>query len=179
MKCIECSACKKGWFKSQPDEYVCTGVKEPFVIHDVNAECTEYLEKRTGYVKHKYLRELFPEGELPFPYGEKDYAEFDERDTFNMDGTLAAWLYERLRYFQDEASKIVDFDFHKFDINGDELTQRQCIDRMVENCKTILLYDEIIFDDYKEDQKYIESVVDPAKNDLFMILSKVYWAMWW
>lgn len=44
MKCRECSACHKGWFKSRPNEYVCTGVPEPFVIYDINAECTEYKD---------------------------------------------------------------------------------------------------------------------------------------
>ena len=41
MKCCECSSCAKGWFESQPDSYVCIGVPEPFVISDVNSECTE------------------------------------------------------------------------------------------------------------------------------------------
>lgn len=42
MKCLECRACHKGWFKSKPNDYVCTGVPEPFIIEDVHAECTEY-----------------------------------------------------------------------------------------------------------------------------------------
>lgn len=46
MKCRECNSCKKGWYKSRPDEYVCIGVKNPFVIKDINVECTEYPEKR-------------------------------------------------------------------------------------------------------------------------------------
>lgn len=135
-------------------------------------------------MKHKYLHELFPDGDLPFPYGEEDCADFDERDTFSMDSTLIAWLYERLRYFQDEASKIVDFNqplymhMEKVLIDGKEVTQRQCIDRMVEDCKTILLYDEPC-DTWEEEQKYFMSVIEPTKNDLFMVLSKVYWAMWW
>ena len=61
-------------------------------------------------MKHKYIRELFPD-QLPFPYDEKDYHGFDERDTFSMDHILIMWLYERLRFFQDEASKVVNFDF--------------------------------------------------------------------
>ena len=44
MKCKECSSCKKGWYS--PDEYVCIGVKEPFIIRDINVECTEYPEYR-------------------------------------------------------------------------------------------------------------------------------------
>ena len=46
MKCIECDHCKKGWFPNQPSSYVCTGVKHPFVVENVNRECTE----RSTYV---------------------------------------------------------------------------------------------------------------------------------
>ncbi len=42
MKCIECNACRQGYFESRPLAYVCIGVKEPFVIDDINSECTEY-----------------------------------------------------------------------------------------------------------------------------------------
>ena len=44
MKCKNCSACHKGYFKSKPDDYVCTGVCEPFVIRNINNECTEYKD---------------------------------------------------------------------------------------------------------------------------------------
>ena len=47
MKCRDCKACKKGWFSSSPDEYVCIGVPDPFVIDDVDTECTEYEDKRS------------------------------------------------------------------------------------------------------------------------------------
>lgn len=46
MKCRNCSCAKRGYFKSLPEAYVCTGVKEPFVIGDYpNAECTEYKDE--------------------------------------------------------------------------------------------------------------------------------------
>lgn len=45
MKCRYCNACQKGYFKSQPDKYVCIGVPEPFVIEDVNSFCAEYPKK--------------------------------------------------------------------------------------------------------------------------------------
>ena len=126
-------------------------------------------------MKHKYLHELFSNEDMMFPYNEEDYPDFDERRTFNMDGSLIAYLYENLRFFQDEASKIVNFDFHKFEIDGEELTQRQCIDRMVEDCKIILLYDEV-----GDDMEFTGwKKTDAAKDDLFKVLSKVYWSMWW
>lgn len=124
-------------------------------------------------MKHKYLRELFSKKEMPFPYGEKGNAAFDERETFSMDATLVAWLYERLRYFQDEASKIVNLSYHKFEIDGRNLSQIECIDRMVEDCKIILLGDKW-FSDEDEWNK-----INAAKDDLFKVLSKVFWVMWW
>lgn len=122
-------------------------------------------------MKHKYLRELFPDS-LPFPYGEEDYHDFDERDTFNLDACLIMWLYERLRYFQDVVSDEIVMDdqtWRTYEINGEKLTLLQCVDRMVEDCMVILLSDDI--DEYEQ--------MDAAKDDLFEVLSKVYWTMWW
>lgn len=48
MKCKDCDSCIKGFFLSKPAEYVCIGVKNPFVIDDINHECTEYPEKNTN-----------------------------------------------------------------------------------------------------------------------------------
>lgn len=121
-------------------------------------------------MKHKYLCELFPD-KLPFPYNEEDYSGFDDRDTFNMDASLLMWLYQCLRFFQDEASKVVVYDSTErmFEIDGEQLTQLQCINRMVEDCKVALLSD-----DFEERDK-----MDAAMRDLFKVLAEVYWCMWW
>lgn len=55
MKCKFCYACKKGYFESKPDSYVCTGVKEPFIINDIEQECTEYKNTKTTYDKIKEI----------------------------------------------------------------------------------------------------------------------------
>lgn len=120
-------------------------------------------------MKHKYLQELNAHPDQLFPFLEEDYPDMDVRDTWNMDSALAAWLYERLRFFQEEASQIVDLHFHKFEIDGEELTEMQCIERMIEDCKVLILSD-----DYEE---YEEMVA--AKDDLFKVLSKIYFALWW
>lgn len=49
MKCRDCNHAKRGFFKSVPDAYICTGVKEPFVISNYpDAECTEYKDKKNS-----------------------------------------------------------------------------------------------------------------------------------
>lgn len=68
MKCKDCGCCHKGWFKSQPDAYVCTGVKVPFVIDNINHNCTEYTDRaasnkievvRCPHCDESYYQELY------------------------------------------------------------------------------------------------------------------------
>lgn len=65
MKCKDCGHCKLGWFKSRPDAHVCIGVKVPFVIADINHDCTEYDYKnnvemiRCPHCNESYYQELY------------------------------------------------------------------------------------------------------------------------
>ena len=63
MKCRDCEACVQGWFSFSPDDYVCIGVKEPFVINDVNAHCTEYGSMRKMIAK-EYVCNNFTKEEI-------------------------------------------------------------------------------------------------------------------
>ena len=54
MKCKSCKHCKQGWFKEMPTEYVCIGVKRPFIIDDIDHECTEYQELREQIETNPY-----------------------------------------------------------------------------------------------------------------------------
>ena len=45
MKCKDCDSCRKGFWASKPDAYICIGVQEPFEILDIESECTEYARQ--------------------------------------------------------------------------------------------------------------------------------------
>ena len=84
MNCKKCSSCKKGFFKSQPDAYVCIGVKNPFIIKDINAPCTEYgSTKKASDTKELINAAFFPtttkEAEL-LDIIDKQAAEIEEQD---------------------------------------------------------------------------------------------------
>ena len=65
MKCKDCTACVKGFFKSQPDRYVCTGTKDPFVVGNINQYCTEYEKKEEKHmVNRKSWKEFRESGML-------------------------------------------------------------------------------------------------------------------
>ena len=132
-------------------------------------------------MSHKYLLEVFSENEIPFPFNQKSYSKFDERDTYSLNFTLVCWLYERLRFFQE--GTCIDLNFWKFNINGEALTQAQCIQRMINDCKILMTGDDYKEEDinkiYKDGKYSFDIKMNVAKDDLFMVLNKVYWVMWW
>ena len=64
----------------------------------------------------------------------------------------------------------VNLEFHKFEYEGEKLTQQECIDRMLKGCEIFFKNDNdwTISD---EDQKMI--------NDVAKIWAIVLPAMWW
>lgn len=75
MICSECNACVKGYFPSVPEKWVCTGVKEPFVIENIHHECTAYPEKRSDLVTPDRKR-------MPVDYVEPTIKDSGDRTQF-------------------------------------------------------------------------------------------------
>ena len=92
---------------------------------------------------------------------------FDERETWGMDFTFYCWLYERLMRFLDVAN--FDMNYHEFEYEGEVLTQKQCIDRMLEGLKIALT------------KNWTEQTDDDSKkvDDIAHIWALVLPAMWW
>lgn len=121
---------------------------------------------------HEYLQRLFKEKKnFPYPYNLEDSNDFDARETYSFNYTMIAWLYEHLKYFQEKASKV--FDFHTFAIDEETLTQIECIDRMVKDCEIYLKFGDKILGLSKNEEEEIKNAI----NDLFKVLSIVFWSM--
>ena len=133
--------------------------------------------------KHKYLAELeaaHPDLGSLYPFHEPDDEHlaagleeygFDVRETFNLWAVFDMWLYERLRYLLEVGGSVVDLTYHKFDIDGEKITLKECIERMIKDCEIMITKNEWIEEDVKE--------MNAAREDLFKIFNKVYWALWW
>ena len=97
---------------------------------------------------------------------------FDDRETWAMDYTFYCWLYEHLKMFKEICC--IDLNYHKFEYEGEELTQGECIDRMLEGCELYIAYDDSGWGKDKlteEEQKKIDDVIK--------IWGIVIPAMWW
>ena len=92
---------------------------------------------------------------------------FDERETWALNYSFYLWLYERLKRFVDVCS--IDLDYHKFEYNGTEYTQRQLIDMMLERLEFSFKPE---YNDFDEAQYNYVSEIEK-------IWAVVLPAMWW
>ena len=106
MKCKDCDACQKGFFRSKPEAYVCIGVKEPFVIDDINVECTEYPEHRNERANNEVKN---------LKLNEKIYAPY-----INDDGIYFPNEFDGLIYYQLVISKEMFVEAYNKWIKGKE-----------------------------------------------------------
>lgn len=128
-------------------------------------------------MKHKYLEELGfdPLYETKKDKRNKKWAKerkkygFDSRETWNMDITFLAWLYEHLRMYQDVS--IVDLTFHKFDYNGEIISLEDAINKILENIKFVFKNETSYFLENKE--------VIAAENEIIPLFHMIWKFLWW
>ena len=137
-------------------------------------------------VAHKYLEEFAAKDGcstgLFYPYDtpmkiNKEYG-FDTRETYCLNYTMAAWLYERLMYLLENGNEEHDgneisFDY-LFEVNGEVLDLKECMQLMIADCETIM-HAEPYYDDWlKQKEKVIN-----AQKHLFYILGETFHVLGW
>lgn len=129
---------------------------------------------------HAYLDEL-ESNALPFSLAnpnderaeewefERQIYGFDSTETWDLNSTFYAWLYEHLRMYVDKASEIVNLKFHQFTWHDVSYTQLEIIEMILER---IQFYFSEEYDDFSEyDRIYINEI-----SELWAIILP---AMWW
>ena len=101
---------------------------------------------------------------------------WSDDETWNLDYEFIKWVNTRFKKYKEQASQIVDLEYHKFKYKKHEYTQLQIIDRIIEITDYLLNDDcfEIIFNLIPEPEKVI-SLRDEFL-DLFKLVLNV---MWW
>ena len=86
MKCKDCDHAIKDFFKCAPGKHVCIGVKEPFVINDINVECTQYPENRDSKIDNSKnpepLKTYVGDDAIYIPISNNTYKVLITKDTF-------------------------------------------------------------------------------------------------
>ena len=129
---------------------------------------------------HAYLDELerdpYPFSHYnPYDHRKERWAEqkriygFDDSETWDLNSTFYAWLYEHLRMYVDIGGEIVNLDFHKFEFKGRTYTQLELINEILER---IRFYFSDSYDDF--DEEYTKYVYEVGE-----IWALILPAMWW
>lgn len=88
---------------------------------------------------------------------------FTEDEIYDLPSSFATWLVERLKLYEISASVVVDLDFYKFTVEEKELTQRQCIFKIIDLIKDWQAHPE-----------------EPhLLNKATRIFADILWTMWW
>lgn len=137
-------------------------------------------------IKHKYLEEIGVKpiqqcflGDKPSIKEKLRYRKYIKRYkktgvftsvTWDMESSLFQWLYETTREYVEEASNIVDLEYHKLTYKNNTYTQLELINIFLEKLKYILTHDTDLFITLEE-RELIQEVYD-----IWGILSPT---MWW
>lgn len=62
---------------------------------------------------------------------EKEMYGFCSAETWNMDRIFCEWLYSHCKMYLEITEGKVDLEFHCVEIDGEEVTQLQCIQRII------------------------------------------------
>ena len=114
---------------------------------------------------------------------EREIYGFDSRETWSLDYVFYMWLYERLKMFVEIGGQIVDLNYNKFDFKGEEYTQLELINMMIERLEYYLK--DTIEDKCDEYEKKGLSYSDAYKKayepvkEIGEIWALVLPAMWW
>lgn len=89
---------------------------------------------------------------------------FDSRETWNLDKMLVEWIYTHFKMYKELT--IVNLKFHKFDYNGEKITQEEAIDIILEACENCLISDNDLLD-------------ESLPEEIYTLIGRVMPAMWW
>lgn len=144
--------------------------------------CGTALGKELGmaiFQKNKYLEDL---GLKKEDYGlnwlskdddrlkdfndEKEMYGFCSAETWNMDRIFCEWLYSHCKMYLEKVEGIVDMEFNCIEIDGEEVTQLECIKRIIK------LTGEALIDSDGE-------VATMQLREAILIWAEVFPLMWW
>lgn len=98
---------------------------------------------------------------------------WSDDETWNLNYEFILWLNSRFKKYREQAIKMVDLEYYRFEYKDNVYTQLQVIDRIIE------LTDYIINNNYYEmmwsDVEHLEAM----KNEIFDLFKMSFGAMWW
>lgn len=99
---------------------------------------------------------------------QKEEYGFDSRECWNLDQTFIEWLYSHLMMYLEDATGIIDLNYHKFEFDGKTYTQKEAIEFILERLRNSLID---IYDDKNE--AYL------GVYDAVRMWAEIFRTCWW
>lgn len=110
----------------------------------------------------------------------KEYG-FDSRECWNLDQTFIQWLYSHLMMYLENVDGIINLEYHKFEFDGKEYTQREAIEFIIERLKDSLVHDYTdkysnlsVDEKIKKEEEIYDGVYDAIR-----MWAEIYGSCWW
>ena len=103
---------------------------------------------------------------------------WDERSSWNLNTFMVEQIYTWLKIYMDHADGFIDLSFYKFDIDDKQLTERECILRVLSDIEFWFSNndaDEKDFAIYKELAMQAQTKIEEAFKILGIIMSVLWW----
>ena len=100
---------------------------------------------------------------------------YDNRITYNLDSWMIEQLYTWLNMYLEASYGTIDLEYHKFNIDGMELTELEAIVYIMDSFEQWLTYIDDI-DKYTSDE---ELAVQEQVKKALCALSVVWPTLWW
>ena len=103
---------------------------------------------------------------------------WDERSSWNLNTFMVEQIYTWLKIYMDHADGFVDLSFYKFDIDGKQLTERECILQVISDIEFWFSNNDAVekeFAIYKELAMQAQTKIEEAFKILGIIMSVLWW----
>ena len=97
---------------------------------------------------------------------------WSDDETWTIDFYFVKWLREHVKKYLEQAGKVVDLEFHKFEYKGQERTLYYLITRMIHLCSKLLKQ----YDNWEFDK---QTMIEETKNELLDIFKLTFFYLWW
>lgn len=106
---------------------------------------------------------------------------FDSRECWNLDDIFIQWLYSHLMMYLENVTGIINLEYHKFDFDGKEYTQKEAIEFILCRLKNNLTYRNTV--EYRNADALkrieIEENSDNGVYDAIRMWAEIYGSCWW
>lgn len=126
--------------------------------------CTESLLYEQRFAKDKRSKKWKKQ--------RKKYGGWDARATWNLNTLMIEQIYTWLKMYFDEADRFIDLSFYKFQINEQEMTERDAILLAIDDIEYYLCNSERLDED-------LGKICNTKAAEAFRIIGIIFPALWW